>query len=207
MKKKIFVSYKYGDNDVKKLTMDPLNIDTVRSYVDLLERIIGEDNIYKGEHDGEDLSNFKDETIWTKLKDKIFDSSITIVLISKNMKDPYIKESEQWIPQEISYSLKEITRNDGARKSKSNAMICVIIPDRYGSYDYYIRRENIIFPYNTDITFEIIKGNMNNGVESILKSYIVTTTWDNFIISPEHFIKEALDKQDDIDSYKIKKEV
>ena len=48
---KVFVSYKYSDSSVQSLDGQPYS--TVRDYVDKLEDIL-QNNIYKGEHDGED---------------------------------------------------------------------------------------------------------------------------------------------------------
>lgn len=126
MAKKIFVSYKYGDKNVRALDNDYWGT-TARKYVDKLEEIIGKNDIYKGENDGDDMSTLQDDSIWTNLKQKIFDSSITIVLISPGMKVSYKRESEQWIPQEVSYSLKEISH--AGRKSRTNALICVVLPN------------------------------------------------------------------------------
>lgn len=210
MGKKIFVSYKYADEEVKKITNDYLKNDTVRDYVDKLEYVIGKEDIYKGEHSGEDQSKFKDDTIWEHLKNKIFDSSITIVLISKNMKELFYSEEEQWIYQEISYSLKELTRtsSNGNRENKSlsNAIICVVLPDRFGSYNYYLRNTYYAQSYNDNITFKIIAKNRNNKKYTFNEDYVVTVKWEDFLKNYTKYINLAVDKQKRINEFNITKE-
>lgn len=142
MGRKIFVSYKYADNRVQNLR-NAIN-STVRDYVDeFISKVNSTDDIYKGEHDGEDLSNLDDNTIWEKLKDKIYDSSITILFISPGMKESCKEDRDQWIPWEISYSLKETSRRDkngNSVTSHTNAMVAVVLPDENGSYSYYLER-------------------------------------------------------------------
>lgn len=99
---KVFVSYKYADNKVAMLKYKYFT--TVRDYVDVLEVLIGSNNIYKGEQNDEDLSHLKEDTIWDKLKDRIYDSSVTVVLISKGMMTSHW-DKFQWITWEIRYSL------------------------------------------------------------------------------------------------------
>lgn len=208
MGKKVFVSYKYADSSVKKITSDIYKIDTVRDYVDYLEILLGRDNIYKGEHDGEDLSNFTAEWTWTTLKEKIFDSSVTIVLISPNMKEIYKNESSQWIPQEVSYSLKEISHN--GRYSKTNALLYVVLPDAYGNYNYYMTYDSYsdITTYHTNVIFEIMSKNILNKKQQYGKgSYAVTVKWDDFIRNYNNYIKLAVEHQDNIGKYNIVKMV
>ena len=67
MGKKIFVSYKYADNDVENIIgmEGKYMLCTVRDYVNKLETFLDDktDHIYKGESDGEDLSQLSEETI------------------------------------------------------------------------------------------------------------------------------------------------
>lgn len=119
MSYKIFVSYKYADTQVFQDSGLRKNPDrwnaskkiTPRDYLNALSFKLSDVAIEKWEPEGEDLSGFKDETIRSILKDKIYDSSVTIILISPEMRDALKPESEQWIPWEVSYSLKEASRN------------------------------------------------------------------------------------------------
>jgi hypothetical protein len=228
MANKIFVSYKYKDSNVLPLKngleeiLDPT---TVRSYVDLLEGYFDatEFAIYKGESDDEDLSDLSDDVIWEKLKDRIFDSTVTIVMISPNMKEDHRRDKSQWIPWEISFSLKETTRND--RTSYSNAILAVVLPDSNGSYEYFTTDNNCIpdcscRTLKTDTLFAILRENMFNQKEKIKKacskknnvyfgdnSYIVSVKWVDFIERSQEYIKNAIELKKRIDEYEITKEV
>ena len=225
---KIFVSYKYADSDVKQLTNSWYH-DTVRTYVDKLEEYISEvsEHIYKGETDGEDLSRLSDDTIWEKLKDRIYDSTLTIVMISKGMRQTYLSDREQWIPWEISYSLKEVSRKNISGNmvtSSSNALLAIILPDTYGSYEYFTFRKtccsNPCRSYKTNFLFEIMRKNMFNIKRPNKKdcddgstvyygdsSYMTTVKWEDFIKDPETYIDKAYDIQSKIERYDVYKEI
>ncbi len=218
MGKKIFVTYKYSDSLVQGL--DGNYFSTARDYVDKLQDLLDdEDYIYKGENDNESLEDFKDETIETKLKNKIFDSTMTIVLISKGMKDYSRPETDQWIPWEISYSLKEMTR--AGRTSKTNAVLAVVLPDENGSYEYY-------FTYNpncnsttfhTDRLFKILRDNMFNiknpdtrqcegsTIYNGYFSYIFCVKWNDFKEDIDKYIGIAFHIKENAKDYNISKSV
>lgn len=226
---KIFISYKYADSNVKRLSGDFYSTDTVRTYVDKLADYISEtsEHIYKGEADGEDLSDLSEETIWAKLKDRIYDSTLTIVMISPGMREASKADKDQWIPWEISYSLKEISRKNINGKmvlSFSNAILAIVLPDRQGSYNYYTHNnsccETNCRTLKTGILFQIMRNNMFNIKDhdyDICKnnskiyhgddSYIFSVKWEDFVKKPEHYIQKAYDIQSKIDQYRIQKEV
>ena len=226
---KIFVSYKYADSDVRRITNNWYTTDTVRTYVDKLEEYISRvsEHIYKGETDGEDLSALSEDVIWNKLKDRIYDSTLTIVIISKGMRNRYLRDRDQWIPWEISYSLKEVSRKNISGNmvtSSSNAMLAIILPDRNGSYEYFTYNKsccsNPCRYLKTDFLFEIMRKNMFNikSVDSKMcndgstvyfgdSSYISSVKWDDFIKEPETYIDKAYDIQSKIEKYNVCKEL
>lgn len=191
MGRKIFVSYKYWDSDVLPISdISKYAFPKVRDYVTWLEKKFNErtDHIYKGEYDDEDLSDKNEEYIWRALKDKIYDSTVTIVLISRGMKEYGKWEKNQWIPWEISYSLRETTRNDYT--SHSNAVLAVVLPNRYGNYKYY----------NDWNIFGILKENIEIG-------YIPVVRWDDFIYDCDTWIERSITAKSKTPAYKVVKTV
>jgi len=184
MGRKIFVSYKYKDSDVRELPGVAYST-WVCDYVDYLKKyVLSPDDIYKGEKSDEDISSWGDGAIWEHLKDKIYDSSMTIVLISPNMKEPNRWQRSQWIPWEIAYSLRNTPRK--GRTSHNNAVLAVILPDRSGSYSYY--NKNDLFP--------IIRENIDIG-------YIEVTRWDTFVSDPRHYMLLAEYRRAAIPEYNL----
>lgn len=224
MGRKVFVTYKYGDINVPSL--DWVEGPTkVRDYVTELQYYLKEeDNINKGELDGQDLSDFKDESIESHLRDKIYDSTVTLVMISSNMKEFYTAEKDQWIPWEIAYSLKDKSRS--GRKSPGNAILALTLPDRMGSYDYYIK-ENICNSCNvryleTNRLFQILRDNMfnvkkpvfsecqNHKSNTIYKGYssfIHTVKWSDFIVDVDKHLDIAINIRENMDDYEIVKTI
>lgn len=227
MGKKIFVSYKYADDQVENLSLYANS--TVRDYVDKFEeKVDSSDDIYKGESDDEDLSELTDDTIWEKLKDRIYDSSVTIVFLSPGMKEIWKADRDQWIPWEVSYSLKETSRKTKSGKavtSHSNAMLAVVLPDTSGSYSWYLESrtccDSKCTTHHTDKLFEIIRKNKFNRTKNGSKrtcdnnetiwtgtcSYIEAVKWSSFIADYQKYVDKAVDRQDHIDEYDIRKEV
>ena len=173
MGRKIFVSYKHSDHDVAALSGAGNNT-TVRTYVDYIADILigNSDHIYKGEHANEDLSGYSENYIWEHLKDKLYDTSVTVVLISPNMKEPYVREEYQWIPWEIKYSISRQHR--GETTSQRNAIVAVKLPDKNGRYDYYEDMK----------LFRILKCNIDSR-------YIPVFCWSSFVQRFDYCIDTA----------------
>ena len=173
MGRKIFVSYKYADENVYPVPNVSDYRPKVRDYVTWLER---------------KFSDRSDDYIWMKLKDRIYDSTITIVLISPNMKEAYRWDKSQWIPWEIAYSVRETTRNDYT--SHANAVLGVVLPDKYNRYDYY----------GSLRMFKILEENIKVG-------YIPIVKWEDFKYNCDTYLNRALQAQKNIPQYKISKTV
>lgn len=228
---KIFVSYKYADNNVYNILGNGYwGLCTARDYVNIIEEKLGNtDNIYKGESDGEDLSQLTNETIWSKLKDRIYDSSITIVLLSKGMKDPLKAERYQWIPQEISYSLRETPRknkNGDSITSHTNALLAVVLPDRTGDYSYFMQSKSCCpsgctyYNKQSPLIFDIMRGNLfnqklpdrnvcadNSTVYYGDYHYMLCVKWNDFEKDMNVYIEKALNIQAKKDEYDIQKTI
>ncbi|HAY34856.1 MAG TPA: hypothetical protein DCY06_12060 [Bacteroidetes bacterium] len=227
MGKNVFVTYKYYDSKVLDLDIYESTIwgiqkidTTARHYVDKLTEILeADDHIYKGEDDDESMDSLEDSTISSKLGDKIFYSSVTLVLISKGMKELYKAERDQWIPWEVSYSLKEQSRQ--GRRSKTNGVIAVVLPDEFGSYEYYItmNEECNSRTLNTPFLFQILSDNMFNvkvpdrrfcngsWIYSGDASYIQSVKWEDFIKKTSKYIDKSIELCNRKDEFELVKNI
>jgi hypothetical protein len=229
MGRKIFVSYKYKDEKVAKLQelyheeVDGKMIyntrnTRVRDYIDKLQEKIGKENMNLGERDGESLEDFSDKQIETLLKQRIRQCSVTIVIISKGMKDSALDENKQWIPWEVSYSLRVVPTEGNTKQM--NAVLGVVLPDESGSYEWYYK-ENPNCNSVTNQTgqlFKILRDNMFNILEKEYRecngskihtknepSFIKTVKWDDIMSGNnyDYYINKAVEIKDDEASYDV----
>ena len=236
---KIFISYKYHDSNVYQSITNYLTNQikrgnlTPRDYVDILAAYIDNYSPHycKAEEDNNDLSGLSDDKIWDILKDKIFDSTLTIVLISPNMKETNKRDRDQWIPWEIQYSLglqQKKNSSGNIIRSNTNAMMAIVLPDRNGSYTYYfeqktccssqcrLNKTNTLFNILKNNTFNLIKDPNKRNCEigdtvyhGDMHSYISFYKWDD--INNKQGIEKAIQHAYDIllnkDNYKICHEI
>lgn len=225
---KIFISYKYRDNlveQIPRLIVEDLGYTSPRSYVDMLDLILSRlGHVCKAEKANESLAGLSEDTIARKLADRLYDSTVSLVLISKGM-DTGEAERDQWIPWEVSYSLTEHTRGD--RTSATNAMIAIVLPDEAGLYNYFVTDHSCIWcgarTWHKRNTFNIIGSNMFNRLEPTLTdcssstcgntdihigndhSYIQPVKWSEFIVNPDLYINFALTRKEEKESFDITK--
>lgn len=230
MARKTFISYKYKDEKVQKLKdsfyeevdgrmLHNIRNTRVRDYVDLMQNKLGRDHINLGEKDGESLQDFLDHEIESELKRRIRQCSVTIVMISKGMKLANITQKEQWIPWEISYSLRTVPT--GGNTKQMNSVIGVVLPDESGTYDwYYTYNSNCnSVTHHTNLLFKILSTNMfnlwekqtrecNGSIISISTepSFIKTVKWSDFMQGDSYnsFIEKAIEIKDSKDLYDYK---
>lgn len=196
MAHKTFISYKYSEaQDLRDKIIDSLGEDAT---------------YYKGEtSDSPDLTDTTTDNIKRVLKDMMYDTSVSIVIISPNMKD------SKWIDWEIEYCLKEITRKD--RTSLTNGVVGVIMKYN-GGYDWFISRgQNThgtsTLSYDNSYLYPIIYKNHFNSNPPIWHcdecktydyhdgSYITYVEEEDFLNNPTYYIDKAYDKSDNTDKY------
>ena len=202
MARKTFISYKYSDaQDVR----------------DRIIHALGDDaTYYKGE-DGysNDLSSLKADTIKSYLADMIYDTSVTILVISPEML------LSKWIPWEIQYSLEVVKR--GNAYSRTNGIVGVI-KELSGDYSWIQSRNHrgdghITTSFDSSKLPEIVNKNMFNQTPPVYVceqcksfdrldgSYIALIDEAEFLSDPNQFIENAFIKSQNLSSYDICKRV
>lgn len=200
MAHKTFISYKHSEaQDLRDAIIDALGDDAT---------------YYQGEtSDSPDLTDYTTETIREHLKDMIFGTTVTIVIISPNMK------KSKWIDWEIEYSLREYSRN--GRASKSNGVVGVIqkVNGGYSWIKSTTQHEDghTSTAYDESKVYSIISENRGNQypkeyfcekcrtIDAMMGSYISFVTEDDFLDNPQKYINNAYDKCQKIWNYKINK--
>lgn len=203
MARKTFISYKYSEAvNLRDKIIDKLGNDAI---------------YYKGEtSDSPCLKDIKTETIKEKLKNMMYDTSVTIVILSPNMRQ------SEWISWEIEYTLKNITRNN--RTSHTNGIVAVIMKVD-GSYDWFkytkcnYHNEKTI-SYKMEKICDIIAQNHFNSeppkwhcnncktYDWLNGSYITFIEEEEFLKKVEDYIENAYQKsENDGKGYKLCKEI
>ena len=198
MAHKTFISYKYSEaRELRDRIIDALGSDA--SY-------------YRGETaDSPDLTDRKTETIKEHLKDMLFDTTVTIVIVSPDMRQ------SDWIDWEIEYSLRNYNRS--GRYSSTNGILGVLMKVN-GGYDWIRYRANqydgcTSNNYSDSLLPNIMRNNRYNqtpkeyacptcgSVDRLTGSYISLIDEDEFLATPKRFIENAYEKSQDLQHYDI----
>lgn len=201
MARKTFISYKYSE---------------ARGVRDRIIKSLGDDaTYYQGEtSDSPDLTDTTSENIKENLKDMIYGTSVTIVVISPNIKD------SKWIDWEIEYSLKEIKRGDAT--SRTNGVVGVIMKHN-GNYEWLVTLSEkddgcSVRTIDDSVLYKIINKNRYNlkgdayacehckTYDQLNGSYISLINEDLFIENPVKYIENAYEKCQKTENYKLSKE-
>lgn len=198
MAHKTFISYKYSE---------------AKTLRDKIVTSLGDDaKYYQGEtSESPNMSDKTTDYIKDSLKDMIYSTSVTIVVLSPNMKQ------SEWIDWEIEYSLKRIKRGD--RSSGANGVLGVVM--KYNGDYSWLRPTAKNFDGHTSIQtkneflYEIIYQNRFNQdppkytcnvckkIDSLTGSYISLVNEEDFIKNPNKYIDNAYDKSKNISNYDL----
>lgn len=191
MSHKTFISYKYSEaRNLRNSIIDALGDDAI---------------YYQGETSSSpDLSDTSTENIKKNLTDMMYDTSVTIVIISPNMKN------SNWIDWEIEYSLKNIIRK--GRTSHTNGVVGVIMKFN-GGYSWLKTTSTngdgcTSSSYDESKVYSIINNNRFNQnpkkyscdtcktVNALTGSYIAYVEEETFLSDPQKYIDNAYDKSE-----------
>lgn len=201
MARKTFISYKYSE---------------AQGLRDEIIKALGNDaQFYQGEtSDSPDLTDTTTDNIKNNLKDMMYNTSVTIVIISPNM----IKSV--WIDWEIEYCLKEISRKD--RTSYTNGVVGVIMnvngsADWLKTHGFNIHGSPTV-SYKQEYLYPIIYKNRYNSTPSLKHchecntydfmngSYITLVDENDFLSNPSYYIENAFNKSEDISKFDLTKQ-
>lgn len=202
MAHKTFISYKYSETQQLR---------------DKIIKSLGEDaSYYQGEtSDSPDLTDTSTENIKRNLRDMMYDTSVTIVIISPNMK------ASKWIDWEIEYCLKDNTRKN--RTSKTNGVVGVIMKYN-GGYNWFVNHLTnchgfSVINHKNEFLYPIIYTNHFNSKPAkwhcsecktydwLNGSYIEYIEEEAFLLEPQKYIDNAYDKsENDANGYVLTKE-
>jgi hypothetical protein len=200
MAHKTFISYKFSES---------------QSLRDKIIKSLGADGTYyTGEtSDSPDLTDTSTENIKRCLCNMMYNTTVTIVIISPNM----IKS--KWIDWEIEYCLKEIARKN--RTSNTNGIVGVIMKYN-GDYSWFksstLNSDGCTSSYYVEsLLYNIIKKNRFNQkpqvyscekcktVDALTGSYISFVEEETFLQNPQKYIDNAFDKSESVDAFDLTK--
>lgn len=198
MARKTFISYKYSESKgLREKIIDALGDDAT---------------YYKGEHnDSRDLSDESNDYIKRYLKDMIFDTSVTILILS-----PHMRESI-WIDWEVEYSLRNYSRDEKTSKTNGVVAVALKVNGDYGWLFNLARKSDgcSVRTYNNESLYDIIRENRFNRIEKkyhcddcksydlLEDSYISIATEDAFLKDPNAFIENAFSKSKIEDQFNL----
>ncbi|AIY12609.1 TIR domain-containing protein [Cellulophaga baltica] len=201
MARETFIAYKYSEaQDLRD---------------EIIEKLGADASYYQGETaESPDMTGETIDRIKNGLKNMIFGTSVTIVIISPNLKQ------SAWVDWEIEYSLKEYKRQ--TITSRTNGIVGVIMKYN-GSYDWLIGRsqnsDGCTTRYIDDSKlYNIVKGNRYNletddkyscpnckSFDQLNGSYIALVEEESFLNNPSHYIENAYDKSKATGNYNLTK--
>lgn len=200
MAHKTFISYKYSEaRGLRDKIINALPRDYAQYYM-------GETS------DSPDMGDEKTERIKTYLKNMMWGTSVTVVIISPNMKQ------SKWIDWEIEYTLKHITRKE--RTSHINGLVGVIMKVN-GGYDWFINHltnchNSPVVNYRNNYLYDIISKNHFNSnppqwhceqcktYDWLNGSYMEYVEEESFLANPQYYIDNAYNKsENDGTGYKL----